>query len=184
MSIAKHRAPPRGHSRMIRLEGANMANDVLQTIEMKARRRVVTAAVRAGCKEIVKEARARCPVDKGDLRRQIRTTSVKTNKVTGQVTGTVKPKQTKSHKKKGQARAGRYLHFVTAGTKPHDITPKRMIALKVGGQIVSRVEHPGARAQPFMDRAIKAAWVSATRAFDFKFDERMIKETMKARRGV
>lgn len=52
-----------------------------------------------------------------------------------------------------------YAGFVNDGTRPHVIRPKNAQVLRfvVGGQVVFArvVHHPGTRAQPFMDRAVR-----------------------------
>lgn len=165
----------------VRLEGASTANRILKDLEFKVRRRIVTAAVRAGCRELIKEVRARCPVDRGHLKKQFRT-SVKMQRATGQVIGKVKPKPTKGQRAKGQGHAGRYLHFVVGGTKPHQIPkPGRQAVMLVGGQPYSRIDHPGARPRPFMDEAARFGMPHAMRAFTLKMDERMRKELLKIR---
>lgn len=55
------------------------------------------------------------------------------------------------------------------GTRPHIIRPKnkQVLRFRVGGQVVFAkvVHHPGTRAQPFLDRALRE--VAAQRGFDF-----------------
>ena len=52
-----------------------------------------------------------------------------------------------------------YARYVNDGTRPHIIRPKNAKALRfrVGGQIVYAkvVHHPGTRANPFLDRALR-----------------------------
>jgi hypothetical protein len=63
-----------------------------------------------------------------------------------------------------------YAEMVHDGTRPHIIRPKTAKALrfKVGGRIVyaRMVRHPGTRARPFLDRALRE--VAAARGFDFR----------------
>ncbi|MCX0246409.1 hypothetical protein [Streptomyces drozdowiczii] len=65
-----------------------------------------------------------------------------------------------------------YAPFVNDGTKPHKIRPKRAKALKfnVGGRTVfaTVVNHPGTKANPFLDRALQR--VAANRGYQFKHD--------------
>jgi len=52
-----------------------------------------------------------------------------------------------------------YAPFVNDGTRPHIIRPRRGQALRfrVGGQVVFArvVHHPGTRARPFLDQALR-----------------------------
>lgn len=63
-----------------------------------------------------------------------------------------------------------YAPFVHDGTRPHIIRPRRAQALRfaVGGRIVyaRRVRHPGTRARPFLDRALRE--VAAARGYSFR----------------
>lgn len=65
-----------------------------------------------------------------------------------------------------------YAPFVNDGTKPHKIRPKTKQALKfnVGGRTVfaAVVNHPGTKANPFLDRALRQ--VAASRGYTFKHD--------------
>lgn len=164
----------------VRLEGADTANKILRHLEFKIQRRVVTAAVRAGMAEVRKEARARAPVDTGQLQRQLGV-SVSMDRVSGKVSGKLRAKRFKGQKKKGAAAAGRYVHLVVAGTRPHEIKPSAAAALVVGGSPYTRVDHPGAKPRPFLDEAARAAFPHAVRAFTFKLDERIAVEAAKAR---
>lgn len=62
-----------------------------------------------------------------------------------------------------------YAGYVNDGTRPHIIRPKnkQVLRFRVGGQVVFAkvVHHPGTRAQPFLDRALRE--VAAQRGFDF-----------------
>lgn len=158
----------------VRVEGLEQAQTALKRLEYNARRRVVSAGVRAANAEAVKRARSAAPVDQGNLRRQIRA-SVRIDRKSGKVIGRVRPKATKTEKGKGHSKAAAYLHLVIRGTKPHGIGGPVVI----GGQIVSRVQHPGARPNPFMDRAAQAAFTPSVAAFTRKFREKMEAETKK-----
>lgn len=63
-----------------------------------------------------------------------------------------------------------YAGFVNDGTRPHTIRPRRAKALRfvVGGQVVYArvVHHPGTRARPFLDRALRE--VAAARGYSFR----------------
>lgn len=63
-----------------------------------------------------------------------------------------------------------YAGFVNDGTRPHVIRPRRAKALRftVGGRTVyaTVVNHPGTRARPFLDRALRE--VAAARGYSFR----------------
>jgi len=177
----------------VRIEGAEKTRKVLAHLDMAARRRVVSAAVRAGNKVLITTARRLAPVDTGNLRRQI-SGSVKNDRTTGTVTGLVRAKRTKAMLKKRSSNAARYLHLVTGGTRPHlipdatapikrDGTEKRNALVTPFGY-VSRIEHPGTRPQPFMDAAANVAYRPALSAFEKQFAEKMRAETAKVRGGM
>lgn len=123
-------------------------------------RRKATAAgrkaVRAGGAVAVKAIRARAPRDKGNLARSIAQV-VKTQGRRGEITSTIGPRD----RVMGDgSNPGKYGHLVEFGTQPHVITGR----LTFDGRTYQRVQHPGARARPFMrpgfsetkDRQIRA----------------------------
>lgn len=63
-----------------------------------------------------------------------------------------------------------YAAFVNDGTRPHIIRPRRAQALRfrIGGRIVYAkvVHHPGTRARPFLDDALRQ--VAAARSYSFR----------------
>lgn len=65
-----------------------------------------------------------------------------------------------------------YAPMVNDGTRPHLIRPKNAKALRfrVDGKVVYAkvVRHPGTRARPFLDRALRE--VAAARGFSFRAD--------------
>ena len=65
-----------------------------------------------------------------------------------------------------------YAPMVNDGTRPHIIRPKRAQALRfrVGGRVVYArvVRHPGTKARPFLDRALRE--VAAVSGYSFRFD--------------
>jgi len=160
-----------------RLEGVSEALMALKSLEYKAKRRVVTAAVRAGLKVARREARMRVPVISGVLKKSIRT-SVRLNRKTGTVMGKVEVgKSTKAMKKKGMS--AYYAHMVHGGTKPHKITVYRG-AMNTPTGIYDRVDHPGSRANPFMEEAGNAAFHEAVREFQKTFRAKLEQEARRA----
>lgn len=65
-----------------------------------------------------------------------------------------------------------YAPFVNDGTRPHIIRPKNAQALRfrVGGRVVFAkvVRHPGTRARPFLDRALRE--IARARGYDITRD--------------
>jgi hypothetical protein len=63
-----------------------------------------------------------------------------------------------------------YAQMVHDGTRPHVIRPRnaQVLRFRVGGQVVFArvVNHPGTRAQPFLDRALRE--VAASRGYSFR----------------
>lgn len=160
------------------VRGLRSAARALEGLERKARRRVCSAAVRAGNGVFIKEARRLAPYRTGQMRRQIRG-SVKMQQASGTVVGTVQPRSTKKERRKGQK--AHAAHLVVGGTKPHVIRARSADSLRFGRVYVEQVNHPGARANPFMERAANTAFRDAVKAFDKKYAERLDVEARKAR---
>lgn len=63
-----------------------------------------------------------------------------------------------------------YAGYVHDGTRPHTIRPKRAQALRfvIGGRVVFAkvVHHPGTRARPFLDRAVRE--IASGRGYDIR----------------
>lgn len=63
-----------------------------------------------------------------------------------------------------------YAAMVNDGTRPHVIRPRRaqVLRFQAGGQVVFArvVNHPGTRARPFLDRALRE--VAAARGYSFR----------------
>lgn len=93
---------------------------------------------------VVNRAKILCPVDTGRLRASIKGRANRT--------WTLRPQFTVSSNVD-------YASMVQDGTRPHIIRPRTKQALKftVGGQVVFAkvVHHPGTRARPFLDRALR-----------------------------
>lgn len=121
----------------------------------------------AAARQVVNRAKVLAPVDTGRLRASIR--------VERRRTFTLRSVWTVGSDLE-------YAEYVHDGTPPHVIRPKRAHTLRrssrgvvkpalrfmVGGRIVFAkvVNHPGTRAQPFLDRALQD--VAIQRGFDFR----------------
>lgn len=106
-------------------------------------------------RQVVNRAKVLAPVDTGRLRASIRVESRRT--LTFRTIYTV-------------GSDVEYAGFVNDGTRPHRIVPRNVQALRfrVGGRIVYArvVNHPGTRARPFLDRALRE--VAASRGYSFR----------------
>lgn len=60
-----------------------------------------------------------------------------------------------------------YAHFVELGTAPHTITAKNGGFLHWGTQFARSVQHPGSKADPFLENALSAGASGAIDAFKF-----------------
>lgn len=160
----------------VHVEGLQEALNALSRLDRKARRRVLTKAIRAGAKEQRKVARSEAPSDTGQLRKQLRT-SVKRDRTKGSVTATLKLKRTKGQREKGVKDRQSVLRFIVEGTPPHKIPGPVRIGTR--GTVVSNVDHPGAMANPFMDRAVRRSQSAAIKMFQKTFGPALEAEARK-----
>lgn len=140
--------------------GGRELDAMLQQLPVKIERNILRAAMRAGANEFKKAARDGVPVADGVLRASIRVTT-RTKK------GTVYASL------KAGGRRAPHWHWVEFGTAAHKIKAKRDHALSFGGTTVREVDHPGARAQPFMRPAFDSAAAAAIAAAAAKIRERL-----------
>ena len=103
----------------------------------------------------VNRAKILAPVDTGRLRASIRGRANRT--------WTLRPQFTIESNVE-------YAAFVNDGTRPHIIRPRtaRVLRFEVGGRVVYArvVHHPGTRARPFLDRALRE--VTAGRGYTIR----------------
>jgi len=158
----------------IRVEGIEDTLRILGTLEAKIRRRVVTAAVRAGGKELLTRARAGAPRRTGALAKQLRQ-RVRFDRKSGTVTTRIWPKPTKSQRKKGHSHRGSVVHLVVEGTKAHKIRGP----VSFNGRTFSQVDHPGSRPNPFIDRAAKSGQAASVALFTRRFASKLQEEIAK-----
>jgi HK97 gp10 family phage protein len=179
----------------IRIEGVKELFDKLDRIAgtgSKGRRTakaMMRKAMRAGSAPIRKRAKATTPRDTGNLHASI---AVKVKQYPSGVTvGIVGPraKFTRTRTRKGVKRKevidAFYAHMVEGGTKPHQI-PKRPTQAKTlsfisggGTRFRKVVMHPGAKAQPFIQKAADRSEKLAAAAFAKKLGEELRKEAVK-----
>lgn len=160
----------------VRVDGLEDLKRALGQFPANVERNIMRGALRAGATEIADEARRLVPVDTGQLKESIRV-SVRPMPG-GRIVATVKAGGRFKVYKSGKAvkgapyRARRpsggtdyfapfYAHFVEFGTSRHWIKPKNRQSLFLAGLLREAVDHPGAKAKPFMrpafDRKARAA---------------------------
>jgi HK97 gp10 family phage protein len=153
-------------SKLVNIKGGEELQQFLNQLPVKVEKNIMRSALRAGAKVIEKEALSNLfdagAIDSGDLARSLR---VSTAARRGKVTASVKA---------GDQRAW-YWRFVEFGTAAHTIKGKNGKRLFFNGTIVSSVNHPGARAKPFMRPALDSKSSEAIRAVGRKIGERLTK---------
>lgn len=129
-------------------------------LDQAALRRVITNASRRelteAARQVVNRAKVLAPVDTGRLRASIRADPPRIFSLRGSVS---------------VGSDVEYSGYVNDGTRPHTIRPRRtggVLRFQVGGQVVFArvVNHPGTRARPFLDRALRE--VAAARGYSFR----------------
>lgn len=130
----------------IRLDRAELN----RTIRGASRSELETAA-----RQVMNRAKVLAPVDTGRLRASIR--------IEARRTFTLRSVYTIGSDVE-------YADMVHGGTRPHIIRPKtkQVLRFKVGGRTVFArvVHHPGTKARPFLDRALRE--VAAARGYSFR----------------
>ena len=109
----------------------------------------------AAARQVVNRAKVLAPVDTGRLRASIRVESRRTFTLRSVYT---------------IGSDVEYAAFVNDGTRPHVIRARnaQVLRFRVGGRVVyaKAVNHPGTRAKPFLDRALRE--VAAARGYSFR----------------
>ena len=130
----------------IRLDRAELS----RTIRGASRRELEVAA-----RQVMNRAKVLAPVRTGRLRASIRVESRRT--------ATLRSKFTIGSDVE-------YAAFVNDGTRPHIIRARNapFLVFRVGGRWVRvrQVHHPGTRARPFLDKALRE--VAASRGYSFR----------------
>lgn len=146
------------------LAGGAALDDLLRTLPAKVHRNINRAALRAGAKVYLEEVKQNIPVDSGQLRASARITSrAKGDEVSASV-------------KVGNFVAW-YAHLVEFGTRPHRIAvPAGQGAMRFGGTVARRVDHPGTTGRPFMRPAAQAKFQEAIQAYRLMLRKRLTKQ--------
>lgn len=111
--------------------------------------------LREASRQVVNRARVLAPVRTGRLRSSIRAEPPRFFSLRGSVS---------------VGSDLEYAGFVNDGTRPHQIRPRnaQVLRFNVGGRVVFArvVNHPGTKARPFLDRALRE--VAAQRGYSFR----------------
>lgn len=140
----------------VKVKGLAELQAALDGLPAKVEANIMRGALRAGANVIRAEAKAQVPRLHGALADSIRT-SVSLRR------GTVKAAVKAGGRRKGKASAF-YAHMVESGTKAHVIKARPGSALNVHGSAVMSVQHPGARAKPFLRPALDSRATAAVEA--------------------
>lgn len=148
----------------IRIEGLSALQKALETLPDKLERNIVRSALRAGLREMQKEAEARVPVKSGDLKSSLK---IKTKMIKGAPVAALGAGG-------GKAYYARFVEFGTAG--PYVIKSKNGKPLFVNNGVpVYQVTHPGGKAKPFMRPAFDAGNQAALSSFSDYVRKRLTK---------
>ncbi len=143
-------------AKLLNITGGEALAKALRELPVKIEKNILRSAMRAGARVIANEAKGNVPVEDGDLKRSIR---VSTNTRKGEVTAKAVAGGKKVY----------YAHFVEFGTVGHIISAKSGSVLRFttrDGKYHERtsVNHPGARAKPFLRPALDSKAQQAVRA--------------------
>lgn len=119
----------------------------LEQFPEKLKRKALLTALRASGRVVRDIARARVPVKSGALRKSIRVT-VRIDRFTGN------PRARVIAGRRVKKDDPYYALFVERGTKAHEIRPKGKKSLFIAGLFAEQVNHPGARARPYLEPAL------------------------------
>lgn len=144
------------------IKGGKELFDLMQTLPIKLEKNILRGAMRAGAKVVLAEAKNNVPIKSGELRNSLR---ISTNSKKGRVTASVKA---------GNKRVW-YSRLVEFGTAAHTISGKNG-ALSFGGFFAKSVEHPGARAKPFLRPALDARSNEAIKTIGDYINKRLTKQ--------
>ena len=185
----------------VNIKGLSELQKQLDELPAKIEGRILRGAMRQGAKVFEEEVQRRVPVDTGNLKGSIRV-SVRLSK--GRVIASIKIGGRSKQKEIIQLPNGRlmmrYLHpyyaqFVEYGTARHYIAPvtEKVLVLRPNAKassgfanrwtswVVSGVDHPGAKAKPFMRPAFDGKHRAALDAAAEYIKQRLPRELRKIR---
>lgn len=136
----------------VRVDMKDEISPYLEKIADEKRAKALRSSTTAGAKAAVPELVAKTPVKSGNLQGSVRHKAMKKRYGIGSVVAPM-----------GQKAAHR--HLVMFGTKEHAIHGRSGGFLRIGDRYLRSVRHPGARANPFVDRAAPAMEAASDAAF-------------------
>lgn len=161
----------------VKLDGLKELNKALKKLEGKVARKIAREGLKAAAVVIRKEMRRRAPIKTGQLRKRIRYRLKRMRGGAG-YTGKV-----------GVDVTVFYARFIEYGTTPHRIPNgslgrgrnkrKNDAKLAFGGRVLSRVQHPGTPARPFLRPAYESVKNTAVRAIGPRMWALIKRETRK-----
>lgn len=124
------------------ISGARELDDMLRSLPVAPAGRAGRAAVLAGGRIVAAAAKAKVPVDTGDLKRAIRATGMKAAPGVQEVVARAGVR----------GKEGPLAHLVELGTEAHPIEANKKTILKTkDGKFLGKVvDHPGAAPHPFL----------------------------------
>jgi len=125
----------------VRVKGLADLNKLLQQLPAKLEANVLRGALRAGAKVVMEDAKARVPVDTGQLRDGLK---ISTRSRRGVVSASVKATGKHSF----------IAPWIEYGVAAHQITARKGGWMFFGGMFAKSVDHPGMQARPFMRPAL------------------------------
>ena len=156
---------------LTRLRGGRELQQMLNSLPAKLEKNIMRSALRAGARVIADEAKANVPVDNGDLKRSIKVST-----------------RGKRGKVEARVRAGGkgvfYAHMVEFGTAAHVIKGKNGKRLFFNGVFAESINHPRARAKPFMRPALDGRANEAIRAVGEQIRKRLTKHGINTPAGL
>lgn len=142
----------------VRVTMTDTVTPYLEAISEEKRAKALRSATTAGAKAAVPILRAATPRGAtGNLQDAVRHKAMRKRYGTGSV---VAPMGAKA----------RHRHLVSGGTKPHIIAGRDGGFLRIGERYLRAVRHPGARANPFVDRAAGSMSAAAEAAFTSRIE--------------
>lgn len=148
------------------IKGGRELQEMLNTLAPKLERNIMRGALAAGAKVILAEAKNNVPIKSGELRNSLR---VSTRARKGQITASIKSGNKKVW----------YSRLVEFGTAAHTISAKNG-SLSFGGFFAKSVDHPGARAKPYLRPALDSKSNDAIKEVGAYIGKRLTKQGLNA----
>jgi len=139
----------------------------LDQLPAKMEANIMRSALRQGAKVVQAEVQASAPVRTGLLKAGIK---ISTGSRRGKVTASIKAK----------GKHGFLAKWIEFGTAAHFIKPKRAKSLFFAGLMRDGVDHPGAKAKPFMRPALDGKAQEALLAVGEAIKKRLTKQGLDA----